>query len=127
MTVQCFQHRVFVKKNDGGVRGMVVGDGWWPAIAQQFTQEAEAVTHPFQCVLSTRAGTECGAESDEHGQQCHHFVHQSGHTISSRGKPVWQFFPTVTNLSHSSGIFSRGAFYFRVGGQVGGSAHDPPR
>ena len=45
LSVQSFQHR---KKNDGGVRGMVVGDGWWPAIAQQFTQE--------------------GGGDDEHGQ-----------------------------------------------------------
>ena len=54
-----------LQKHDGGVRGIVVGDVVRRlvarTIAQQFTEEAEAVTHPFQYALSTRAGTECVA------------------------------------------------------------------
>ena len=54
-----------LQKHDGGVHGIVVGDVVRRlvarTIAQQFTEEAEAVTHLFQYALSTRVGTECVA------------------------------------------------------------------
>ena len=52
-----------LQKANGGVRGIVVGDVFRRVvartIAQQYAKLGEAATHPFQCALSTRAGTEC--------------------------------------------------------------------
>ena len=54
-----------LRKPDGGVRGIVVGDVFRRlvarTIAKQFAEQAEGATHPFQHALSTRAGTECAA------------------------------------------------------------------
>ena len=50
-------------KDDGGVRGIVVGDVFRRVvartIAKQFSKRCEAATAPFQFALSTRAGCEC--------------------------------------------------------------------
>ena len=108
-----------LQKHDGGVRGIVVGGrgqmvgcphncttvhrrsrGGDPPISVCFVHQGR---HGMCCP--------CGTESDKHGQQCHHLVHQWGrgmrfHFEESHVR-VWQIFPTVTNLSHSSGNFMR--------------------
>ena len=52
-----------LRKADGGVRGIVVGDRFRRlvshTIAQQIAKSVEAATSPFQYALSTKAGTEC--------------------------------------------------------------------
>ena len=52
-----------LQKDDGGVRGIVVGDSFRRlvarTIAKQFSSRAESATAPFQFALSTRAGCEC--------------------------------------------------------------------
>ena len=52
-----------LQKDDGGVRGIVVGDVFRRVvartIAKQFSKRGEAATAPFQFALSTRAGCEC--------------------------------------------------------------------
>ena len=54
-----------LKKPDGGVRGIVVGDILRRfvarTIAKQVAKEAEQATAPFQYTLSTKAGCECVA------------------------------------------------------------------
>ena len=54
-----------LQKSDGGVRGILVGDVFrrlvGRTLAKQFAEQGQAATHPFQYVLSTRAGTECVA------------------------------------------------------------------
>ena len=56
-----------LQKPNGGVRGIVVGDTLRRLVARTIAQkmivEVEAATAPFQCVLSTRAGTECVAHA----------------------------------------------------------------
>ena len=52
-----------LRKPNGSVRGIVVGDIVRKLVgrtmAQQFSKRVEVATSPFQCALSTRAGTEC--------------------------------------------------------------------
>ena len=52
-----------LQKDDGGVRGIVVGDVFRMlvarTIAKQFNSRGEMATAPFQFALSTRAGCEC--------------------------------------------------------------------
>ena len=52
-----------LRKADGGVWGIVVGDlvrrVVARTIAQQIANSVEAATSPFQYALSTKAGTEC--------------------------------------------------------------------
>ncbi len=52
-----------LRKRDGGVRGIVVGDMLRRLVARTFAQESagdfEAACAPYQYALSTRAGTEC--------------------------------------------------------------------
>ena len=52
-----------LQKDNGGVRGIVVGDVFRRVvartIAKQFSKPGEAATAPFQFALSTRAGCEC--------------------------------------------------------------------
>ena len=54
-----------LQKPDGAVRGIVVGDVFrrlvGRTLAKHFAEQGQAATHLFQCVLSTRAGTECVA------------------------------------------------------------------
>ena len=54
---------IALKKPDGGVRGIVVGDVLRRLVgrtmAKQVTKEVEAATSPFQYALSTRSGCEC--------------------------------------------------------------------
>ena len=54
-----------LKKPDGGVRGIVVGDIVRRLVARtmakQVSKQVEAPTAPFQCALSTKAGCECVA------------------------------------------------------------------
>ena len=54
-----------LRKQDGGVRGIVAGDVLRPlvarALAQQVGTEVEEATVPHQYTLSTHAGTECVA------------------------------------------------------------------
>ena len=54
-----------LRKANGGVRGIVVGDVVKRlvarTIAQQLGPQVEAATAPFQYALSTRAGSECVA------------------------------------------------------------------
>ena len=54
-----------LQKPDGGVWGIVVVDVFrrlvGRTLAKQFVEQGQAATHPFQCALSTRAGTECVA------------------------------------------------------------------
>ena len=54
-----------LRKSDGGVRGIVVGDLFRRLVsrtlAKQFAQQVEDATAPFQCALKTRAGCECVA------------------------------------------------------------------
>ena len=56
---------IVLKKPDGGVRGIVVGDVLRRLVgrtmAKQVTKEVEAATSPFQYALSTRLGCECVA------------------------------------------------------------------
>ena len=108
-----------LQKRDGGVRGIVVGDVVRRLVArtitQQFTEEAEAVTHPFQYALSTRAGTECVA----HVVQSLASMDSNATILSIDGVGAYDFIsrramfqgvadlPTVTNLSYSSGNFTR--------------------
>ena len=51
-----------LRKPDGGIRGIVVGDVLRRAvartIAQQFTKQVEAATSPHQYALKTKAGCE---------------------------------------------------------------------
>ena len=52
-----------LRKPNGGLRGIVAGDIVRRLVArtmaQEFSKRAENATAPFQCALSTRAGTEC--------------------------------------------------------------------
>ena len=52
-----------LQKEDGGVRGIVVGDVFRRVVsctvAKQFSARGEAATAPFQFALSTRAGCDC--------------------------------------------------------------------
>ena len=52
-----------LRKKDGGVRGIVVGEVIRRlvarTVAQQLGPAVEAASSPFQCALSTRAGCEC--------------------------------------------------------------------
>ena len=54
-----------LRKSDGGVRGIVVGDLFRRLVsrtlAKQFAQQVEDATAPFQYALKTRAGCECVA------------------------------------------------------------------
>ena len=54
-----------LRKPDGGVRGIVVGDFFRRLVsrtlAKQFSQQAEDATPPFQYAFKTRAGCECVA------------------------------------------------------------------
>ena len=54
-----------LRKPSGGVRGIVAGDIISRLVArtmaQQLGPQVEAATSPFQCALSTRAGSECVA------------------------------------------------------------------
>ena len=54
-----------LRKSDGGVRGIVVGDLFrrlvFRTLAKQFAQQVEDATAPFQYTLKTRAGCECVA------------------------------------------------------------------
>ena len=54
-----------LRKEGGGVRGIVVGDMLRRLVArtmvQQVAKEVEEATSPFQCALTTRAGCECVA------------------------------------------------------------------
>ena len=56
-----------LRKGDGGVRGIVVGDVTRRlvarTIAQQLGRAVETATAPFQYALSTRAGCECIAHT----------------------------------------------------------------
>ena len=56
-----------LRKGDGGVRGIVVGDVIRRLVArtisQQLSKTVEAATAPFQYALSTRAGCECVAHT----------------------------------------------------------------
>ena len=69
-----------LKKPDGGVRGIVVGDIFRRlvarTIARQVTKKAEQATAPFQYALSTKAGCECVAHilqslTDQHSNARH--------------------------------------------------------
>ena len=59
-----------LRKPDGGVRGIVVGDVLRRlvarTIAQQIADQVEAATAPFQYALKTRAGSECVAHILQH-------------------------------------------------------------
>ena len=52
-----------LQKDDGGVRGIVVGDVFRRLVARtiskQFSSRGEMATAPFQFALSTRVGCEC--------------------------------------------------------------------
>ena len=48
-------------KPDGGVRGIVAGDGVARTMAQQMAETVERATAPHQYALSTRVGCECVA------------------------------------------------------------------
>ena len=59
-----------LRKPDGGVRGIIVGDVLRRlvarTIAQQIADQVEAATAPFQYALKTRAGSECVAHILQH-------------------------------------------------------------
>ena len=59
-----------LRKPDGGVRGIVVGDVLRRlvarTIAQQIVDQVEAATSPFQYALKTGAGSECVAHILQH-------------------------------------------------------------
>ena len=128
-----------LQKRDGGVRGIVVGDVVRRLVArpvaQQFTEEGEAVTHPFQYALSTRAGTECVA----HVAQSLTSMDSNATILSSDGVGAYDFisrramFQGVADLPNGDQLnpirqaILRGAFHFRVGRLVWRSTHDPPR